>query len=179
MTTGRVLPLFAVAAVLIILSLVLPVGRELWVTSFAQRSIIRTDFLNAFEMGRRVDVSTGIVPAGVEIGQDFASATSLLGGEGTESPVQMLLSGRYLLANGLLVIPFLASLWAFFWVRRRPASRRPTFVASGLVAVAGLLAWWGVWVKFRTVPAGGYWLSLLGSLLLVVAGLVRTRTAAE
>ena len=61
---------------------------------------------------------------------------------------------------------------------RAPYSRNTDkrfMLITGAISVITLLIWWFLWVRFRTMPAIGFWVSLIGANLLLIAGIIAER----
>lgn len=167
------------ALLLLVTGLFLPAGRALWVMEFANGQVSGLGNLPAEEMG-----CTQIPVQGTQ-GTNLVFFTEIrsffTGGEAGDcgkSPLSMLLTGKYLYANLALILPVLLSGAALTHLLLRPYSRnanRRFLLTAGLLSLSFLLAWWMVWVKFRAIPAIGFWLSLLGAVLLLTAGILQRR----
>jgi hypothetical protein len=171
---------FSVAAVLLLaLGLFLPAGRTLWVMEFANGQVAGMGKLEAEEMGCTQVPVTGTQGSNIVF---FTELKSFFTGGSTEmcgkSPVSMLLTGKYTYANLLLVIPVILGAVAVIHLLMRPYSRNANqrvLLVSGTLSLIILMAWWMVWVKFRAIPAIGFWMSLAGAALLLTAGILQSR----
>lgn len=167
------------AALLLGVGLFLPAGRALWVMEFANGQVAELGKLEAEEMGcTQVPVQgtqgTSIVFF-TELKSFFTGGDTAMCGK---SPVSMLLTGKYPLANLALIAPVFLGAAALAHLVLRPFSRNSNqrvLLVSGLLSLGFLLAWWMIWVKFRAIPAIGFWASLIGALLLLSAGILQGR----
>jgi hypothetical protein len=176
--------LIGVAAVLLLAGLFLPAGRGLSVMQYHNGEVVNVQALNAEEMGCfTVPAQTDSTGHTGNITQVyFADARSFYSTQEPacgKSPLSMLLTGKYWLANLLLLIPAPLALLAILKIGYQPYAinqDRNWLVLVGIISITALLVWWSMWVKFRVLPGIGFWLSLLGAVLVLAAGLLEQGT---
>jgi hypothetical protein len=161
------------ATLLLLLGLFLPAGRGLAIIEFGNGQVTEVGQLQAEEMGcAPTNTGNSIRPVFLTNFDSFFNSEGVLCGK---SSLSMLLTGKYWWANVLLIIPALIALYAILRLFFQPYARnhdRNLMLISGLISLMALSAWWGIWVKFRAYPGIGYWISLVGALMLFVAGLL-------
>jgi len=134
--------------------------------------------LQAEEMGCAPNQNTTTVATRPIFLTNFESFFSSSGGLCGKSSLSMLLTGKYWWANILLIIPALLGLYAIFRLFIQPYARnhdKSLLLSCGVLGLVTLFGWWGIWVKFRAYPGIGFWLSLAGALILLVAGVIAPR----
>jgi hypothetical protein len=167
--------LVAAATLLLLVGLFLPAGRGLAVIEFGNGQATEVAQLPAEQMGCTPANSTttgSVRPVFLTNFESFFSSNGVLCGK---SSLAMLITGDYWWANILLIIPALLALYAIFRLFFQPYARnhdKNLMLVSGLISLMALSAWWGIWVKFRAYPGIGFWLSLVGALMMFVAGLL-------
>ena len=170
-----------IAVVLMIGGLFLPAGRGVSVMSFHNGEVVGTTSLPPEEMGCITYPALTSTSGGTDnVTQVFSSANSQSFYSTKDptcgkSPLSMLLTGKYLLANLLLLVPVPLALYAIARIFLQPYALdhdRRLLIITGAIGVITLLVWWGLWVKFRVVPGIGFWVMLLGTLLLLGAGII-------
>ena len=172
----------AIAAVILMLvGLFLPAGRGVSVMSFHNGEVVGTTTLPPEEMGcvtyPAITSSTGATDNVRQVyssttRQSFYSSNDPTCGK---SPLAMLLTGKYLLANLLLLVPLPLAVFAIARIFLQPYAvdhDRLLLIITGAIGVVTLLVWWGLWVKFRVIPGIGFWAMLSGTVLLLGAGLI-------
>lgn len=172
----------AITAVLLLLvGLFLPAGRGVSVMSFHNGEVVGTTSLSPEEMGcvtyPAINSTSGATDNVTQVyssrtSQSFYSAQDPTCGK---SPFSMLLTGKYLLANLLLLVPLPLAVFAIARIFLQPYAidhDRRLLIITGAIGVVTLLMWWGLWVKFRVVPGIGFWVMLAGTILLLLAGVI-------
>lgn len=163
------------AALLLFAGLFLPTGRGLSVMEMGAGQATEVAQLQAEEMGcAPAQVSAGSSARPIFL-TNFESFFSTSGGLCGKSSLSMLITGKYWWANILLIIPALLGLYAIFRLFIQPYARnhdRSLLLFSGILSLITLFGWWGIWVKFRAYPGIGFWVSLVGALLLLGAGIL-------
>lgn len=163
------------AALLLLVGLFLPTGRGLLVMEMGAGQVTEVDELQAEEMGcapAQGGASSSSRPIFLT---NFESFFSTSGGLCGKSSLAMLLTGKYWWANMLLIIPALLAIYTIFRLFIQPFARnhdKSLLLISGILSLATLLGWWGIWVKFRAYPGIGFWISLIGATLLFGAGIL-------
>lgn len=163
------------AALLLFAGLFLPTGRGLSVMEMGAGQATEVAQLQAEEMGcapAQVSADSSARPIFLT---NFESFFSTSGGLCGKSSLSMLITGKYWWANILLIIPALLGLYAIFRLFIQPYARnhdRSLLLFSGILSLITLFGWWGIWVKFRAYPGIGFWVSLVGALLLLGAGIL-------
>jgi hypothetical protein len=169
----------AVAAVLLLLvGLFLPTGRGLSVMEMGAGQATEVEQLQAEEMGCVVEQNSPSSTTRPIFLTNFESFFSTSGGLCGKSSISMLFTGKYWWANMLLIIPALLGLYAIFRLFIQPYARnhdKSLLLLSGVISLVTLLGWWGIWVKFRAYPGIGFWVSLIGALLLFGSGILAPR----
>lgn len=165
----------AAASLLLLIGLFLPAGRGVEVLHFANGQIIETQTLAAEEMGCIVlppfFETSNVKSVYSTDDSSFISGSGALCGK---SPLSMATTGRYFLPNLLLLVPAPLALFALYKICKQPFARnadKTLMLIMGIISIVMLLAWWAIWVKFRVIPAVGFWISFLGALLLLSAGI--------
>lgn len=167
--------LAATATLLLLVGLFLPAGRGVWVMEFSAGQANQVAQFEAEEMGCTK------VPASSAASSSIVFFTELksffIGGEVMcgKSPLSMLMTGKYLLPNLLLILPAPLAVIAMLQIVLRPFSRhagKRALLLTGVGSLVFLLLWWTIWVKFRAIPALGFWVSLIGAILLFTAGIL-------
>ncbi len=173
--------LLVFAAILLIAGLFLPAGRGLSVIQFGNGQANEVSQLQAEEMGctpvTAGDASTSR-PVFLPKFESFFSTNGVLCGK---SSLTMLFSGNYWWVNILLIIPSLLAFYAIFRIFIQPYARnhdKNLMLSSGLLSLVSLAIWWIVWVKFRAFPGIGFWISVIGSALIFIAGLIAPKVDA-
>jgi hypothetical protein len=166
--------LVVAATLLLLVGLFMPAGRGLAVMEYGNGQATEVAQLQAEEMGCAPTNTTSSTykPVFLTNFDSFFSSDGVLCGK---SSLSMLLTGKYWWANILLIIPALLGLYVIFRLFIQPYARnhdRNLMLVSGMISLMALSIWWGIWVKFRAYPGIGFWLSLIGALLLFVAGLL-------
>jgi hypothetical protein len=131
--------------------------------------------LQAEEMGCAPALKSGDNSSRPVFLTNFESFFSTSGGLCGKSSLAMLITGKYWWANMLLILPVCLALYSIFRLLVQPYARnhdKSLMMLSGSLGILTLLAWWGFWVKFRAYPGIGFWVSLLGAILLLAAGLL-------
>lgn len=163
------------STILMLVGLFLPAGRGLTVLEVGNGQVTEVGQLQAEEMGCAPDTNqtaNAVRPVFLTKFESFFSTTGVLCGK---SSLSMLLTGKYLWANILLIIPLFLSGYAIFRLFIQPYARnhdRNLMLLSGLLSLMALSAWWGFWVKFRAYPGVGFWITFIGAIMLFVAGLI-------
>lgn len=170
--------LLLMATFLLVVGLFLPAGRGLSILQLGTGSATEIGQLQAEEMGCAPENTlTGSTtrPLFIANFESFFSTSGVLCGK---SSISMLLTGKYWWANFLLVLPALLAIFTCIKLFFQPFARnhdKNLLLISGLINLLLLVTWWSAWVKFRVYPGIGFWVSLAGSALLLIAGLVAPR----
>ncbi len=165
--------LVVLAIVMLFAGLFLPTGRGLSVMIFGNGQANQVDSLEAEEMGcipKSNEQLNNNRPVYLTNFESFFSSTGVLCGK---SSLSMLLTGKYWWSNILLLLPVCLGIYVIFRLFFQPYARnhdRILMLMSGILGFASLMIWWGIWVKFRAYPAIGFWVSLSGTIILLIAG---------
>lgn len=170
-----------VATFLLVAGLFLPAGRGLSIIELGPGSVTEIGQLQAEEMGcapGNTLTSSTTRPLFIA---NFESFFSTSGGLCGKSSIAMLLTGKFWWANLLLVLPAILAIFTCLKLFLQPFARnhdKNLLLITGLISLLLLITWWSVWVKFRVYPGIGFWVSLAGCALLMIAGLVAQRVDA-
>jgi hypothetical protein len=163
------------ATIFLLIGLFLPTGRGLSVMEMGAGQATEVAQLQAEEMGCAPGTSANAASTRPVFLANFESFFSSSGGLCGKSSLSMLLTGKYWWANMLLILPALLAVYALVRMMIQPYARnhdKSLLILSGLMGVFILFAWWGLWVKFRAYPGIGFWVSLIGTCLLLGAGVL-------
>ncbi len=169
------------ATLMLLAGLFLPTGRGLSVMEMGVGQATEVAQLQAEEMGCAPEVSSASLASRPVFLTNFESFFSTSGGLCGKSSLAMLLTGKYWWANMMLIIPAALAVYAIFRVMIQPYARnhdKSLLMLSGMIGILTLIAWWGLWVKFRAYPGIGFWISLIGAALLFGAGLLAPKVDA-
>jgi hypothetical protein len=158
------------AFLILIATWFLPIGRGLIEISHTGLYILNIQQIPAEEMGCFVAPTDGS-QSFISEGESFWGGSSFLCGK---SPIEMLMTGKYTFANLTLMIPGLLGVIALIKLALESTHNvkgdQRLLIVTGLASTIILLLWLAIWVKFRAIPAIGFWISLAGSLFVILMG---------
>lgn len=172
--------LLVFAALLLFAGLFLPTGRGLSVIEFGNGKANEISQLQAEEMGCAPSSAGGTSASPVflpKFESFFITSGALCG----KSSLTMLFSGNYWWVNILLIIPTLLAVYALFRIFVQPYARnhdKNLMLSSGILSLISLAIWWIAWVKFRAFPGIGFWISVIGAVMIFIAGLIAPKVDA-